>query len=55
MYSSPVTPCGTGRRFASSTRATALGIGLPIGGASSSAEAASGSLMVATTVVSVGP
>ncbi len=52
-YSSPATSGGTGWRKASSTYVPELAIGRPIG--TTSASGASGALIAAHTVVSVGP
>src|SRR5215510_11544745 len=52
MYSSPVTPTGTGSNFASSTNIFALPIGLPMLGLPSSARQR---LILDQIVVSVGP
>ncbi len=52
MYSSPRTPAGTGRRASSRTYTRKFAMGVPIGG---TVAPLSGALMVAQTVVSVGP
>src|ERR1700758_1046376 len=52
-YNSPTTPAGTARNHPSSTNNAAPGTGAPIGGAPD--PAVSGALIVAYTVVSVGP
>ena len=52
-YNSPTTPTGTGRNQPSSTNNAAPGTGDPIGTAAD--PAVSGALIVAYTVVSVGP
>src|SRR5262245_62017722 len=52
-YTSPTTPAGTGRNHLSSTNNAAPGTGAPIG--TTADPAVSGALIVAYTVVSVGP
>ena len=52
-YNSPTTPAGTGRNHPSSTNNAAPGTGAPIG--TTPDPAVSGALIVAYTVVSVGP
>ncbi len=51
-YNSPITPAGTGRNHPSSTNNAAPGTGAPIG---TPDPGVSGALIVAYTVVSVGP
>ncbi|RFZ19570.1 hypothetical protein DSM44344_04435 [Mycobacterium marinum] len=52
-YNSPTVPGGTGRSHPSSTNTPAPGTGAPIG--TTGVPATSGAVMVAATVVSVGP